>query len=166
MGKVHECAEIACHNVISFRYKYCNYHAALHKRQWLQYVADRPVDHDKKLVADKVYNHERRDQEANAFYHSIRWTRCRDYVKQRDMMLSGLSGRLLNDHDYIVDHIIPRRLCRDPFDPNNLWLLSRSEHNRKTKYEDKLPDSLLLSLTKDDWRHKLSINRKRFSTKN
>lgn len=51
------------------------------------------------------------------------------------MMTSGASGKVLSDHDVIVDHIIPRRLVDDPLDPSNLWCLSRSEHVIKTKVE-------------------------------
>ena len=156
MPLVHECNYLGCHRVVPDGRKYCDYHYQLHKRKWQE-----SRSHEDKLKADKLYNHQRRDQEANAFYHSLRWTNVRDFVKSRDMMTSGLSGKVLSDHDYIVDHIVPRRLCRDPYDSVNLWLLSRQEHNRKTKYEQALPDEVLKNLTADDWRHKLSINRKK-----
>lgn len=155
MPLVHECNHRGCHVVVPADHKFCDRHYQQHVKDWQQ-----SKDHSTKLKADKVYNQTRRDQEANAFYHSSRWTRTRDFVKTRDMMTSGLSGKVLSDHDYIVDHIVSRRLCSDPFDVTNLWLLSRAEHNRKTKYEEALPDSVLKSLSADDWRHKLSIKRK------
>lgn len=156
MPLVHLCNWNGCNEIIPVGEKYCQKHKKLHNQQW----SNQYTKSDKK-IADKVYNHTRRDQEANAFYHNKAWTETRDYVKQRDKMISGLSGRMLNDHSFIVDHIVPRRLVKDPLDTSNLWLLSRQEHNRKTKYEEALPDSVLAKLTRDDWKHKLSINRKR-----
>lgn len=67
-------------------------------------------------------------------------------------MVSGASGQMLNDHDYIVDHIVKRDLCDDKFDMNNLWLLSRAEHNVKTKLEQQLSDDQIKNMTKTDWR--------------
>lgn len=154
MPLVHECNWLGCHRVVTSSHKYCDYHYQQHKRKW-----EESRSRQDKLQADKLYNQERRDQEANAFYHTSRWTKVRDFVKSRDMMTSGLSGKVLSDHDYIVDHIVPRRLCADAYDDTNLWLLSRKEHNRKTKYEKVLPDSVLKNLTADDWRKKLSVNR-------
>ena len=156
MPLVHLCNWNGCNEIIPVGEKYCQKHKKLHNQKW----SNRYTKSDKK-IADKVYNHTRRDQEANTFYHQKAWTETRDYVKQRDKMISGLSGRMLNDHNFIVDHIVPRRLVKDPLDTSNLWLLSRQEHNRKTKYEEALPDSVLVKLTRDDWKHKLSINRKR-----
>lgn len=155
MPLVHFCNWRGCQQIIPKDKRFCDEHQALHDKQW----SPRYTKQSKRM-ADKVYNHFRRDQEANAFYHSKAWTEVRDYVKQRDKMISGLSHRMLNDHDYIVDHIVPRRLVDDPLDAHNLWLLSRREHNRKTKYEEVFPDSVLKRLTADDWRQKLSINRK------
>lgn len=155
MPLVHLCCWRNCNKIIPKNQKYCDYHKSLHDKQWSQHYSK-----EDKRTADRVYNYTRRDQEANAFYHNKEWTKVRDYVKRRDLMRSGLSGRVLNNHDYIVDHIKPRRLCNNPFDVDNLWLLSRAEHNRKTKYEEVLPDSVLATLTRDDWKHKLSINRK------
>lgn len=150
MPLVHECNWLGCHKVVKSGYRYCDYHKQLHDKQW-----NESRDQSAKRTADLTYNHTRRDQEANAFYHTKAWTKTRDYVKARDMMTSGLSGRVLSDHDFIVDHVVPRRLCNDPYDTSNLWLLSRQEHNRKTKYEEKLPSGVLKKLTKDDWRHRL-----------
>lgn len=88
----------------------------------------------------RTYNEEQRDPVANAFYHSNEWTKLRDYIKRRDMMIDGSTGRSLTDHDYIVDHIVPRKYCDNPLDANNLWLLSRRQHNRKTMIEQAIAD--------------------------
>lgn len=155
MPLMHECNQLGCHRLVPAGHKFCDEHYKQHQQDWTKSRA-----RSDKLIADRIYNHQRRDEEANAFYHSQQWTRTRDHVKSRDMMISGLSNKPLSDHDYIVDHIVPRRLSKNPYDMNNLWLLSRAEHNRKTKYEEKLPDQVLVELTADDWRHKLNINRK------
>lgn len=146
MPVVHECNWLGCHRVCPAGHRFCDYHYQLSKQQW-----HNAYDKDTKRIADRQYNNDRRDQEANAFYHSKRWTHIRDYIKARDYMTSGLSGRVLSDHNYIVDHIIPRRLCHNPLDTDNLWLLSRQEHNKKTKIEETLPDNILVSMTKHDW---------------
>lgn len=151
MSIVHECNWLGCHKVCPAGHRFCDYHYKLSRQRWKQSVSQ----HDKH-VADRQYNHDRRDQEANAFYHSKNWTHTRDFVKSRDMMTSGLSGRVISDHDYIVDHVVPRRLCRDPYDADNLWLLSRQEHNQKTKVEESLPDNVLVSMTKRDWIRRLN----------
>lgn len=119
MAKVHQCGEIRCHRIIPFDQRYCSVHAKLHEHD-----AYRKVSRRQQLEAYKTYNREHRDQTANAFYHSAQWQRVRDYVVNRDMYASGVSGITLTDHDLIVDHIVPRRLCKDPLDTDNLWCLS------------------------------------------
>lgn len=153
MPMVHECNWLGCHKVVPSNHKFCDYHYKLHRKQW-----QACQDHGAKLQADKQYNHNRRDEEANAFYHSARWTRVRDFVKARDYMTSGLSGKPLNDHDYIVDHVVPRRLCSDPYNESNLWLLSRAEHNRKTKLEQQMTDDDLCCAHEAFWRKRLGYH--------
>lgn len=153
MPMVHECQALGCHQVVPDNHHYCDYHYQLHKAKWQATLKKNGQD---RKQADRVYNHTRRDQEANRFYHDKTWTTTRNFVKARDMMTSGLSGRVLNDHDVIVDHIIPRRLCSNPLDTNNLWLLSRSEHNRKTDAEEKMTDQQLLHVSRDFWKQKLT----------
>ena len=76
-------------------------------------------------------------------------------------MIDGSTGRALSDHDYIVDHIIPRRYCRDPYDADNLWLLSRRQHNRKTQIEQAIeakPSGInkLRHISKKTWKRWLN----------
>lgn len=151
MPLLHVCNWRGCNEIIPQNHKYCDYHYRLHLQ------SPRHQNRIKKLQADRRYNQTRRDQEANRFYHSKRWTRTRDAVKNRDLMVSGASGQMLSDHDYIVDHIIKRDLCDDKFDMNNLWLLSRAEHNTKTKLEQKLSDNQLKTMTKTDWRRLINM---------
>lgn len=153
MPLVHECQALGCHKVVSANHHYCDYHYQQHKAKWQATLKKNGRD---RKVADKVYNHTRRDQEANSFYHGKTWTTTRNFVKARDYMTSGLSGRVLSDHDVIVDHIVPRRLCQNPLDTSNLWLLSRAEHNRKTEAEEKMSNAQLLHVSRDFWKQKLT----------
>lgn len=151
VAKVHQCGEIRCHRIIPFDKRYCDEHAKLHVHD-----AYRHVSRKQQLQAYKIYNREHRDQEANAFYHSAQWQRVRDYVVNRDMYASGVSGITLTDHDLIVDHIVPRRLCKDPLDTSNLWCLSRREHLTKTKLEKSIAaknngDNVLKHLDRSKW---------------
>lgn len=71
-------------------------------------------------------------------------------------MTSGASGKVLSDHDVIVDHVIRRDLVDDPLDVNNLWLLSRSEHAIKTRIEQDVlakpnGESIIKHMTRDRW---------------
>lgn len=151
MPMVHECNHLGCHAVIPSTEKFCQRHKQQEQQRYSKY------NHQLKLQSDKQYNLNRRDQEANAFYHSARWTRTRDYIKQRDYMTDSVDGRVLNDHDYIVDHVVPRRLSDDPYDINNLWLLSRRHHNTKTRYEEQLSDDQLKTMTKTEWRRLINM---------
>lgn len=151
MPLVHECGYSGCHKVIPFRFRYCKQHASIMSQA---YRNNKPSTDSKlsKSSRNHYYNQFKRDKEANQFYHSKGWTQTRDYVKVRDMMTSGVSGRMLTDHNYIVDHIVPRRLCDNPLDDRNLWLLSRKEHNTKTKLEETMTDQQLKSMTKTKWK--------------
>ncbi|WP_270392335.1 terminase small subunit [Limosilactobacillus fermentum] len=151
MAKVHQCGEIRCHRIIPFDQRYCNVHAKLHAHD-----AYHNVSHKQRLESYKIYNREHRDQTANAFYHSKEWQRVRAYVVNRDMYASGVSGITLTDHDLIVDHVVPRRLCKDPLDTDNLWCLSRREHLAKTKMEKHIADkpngdNVLKHLNRQKW---------------
>lgn len=144
--KVHICGEHLCREVIPVDKRYCAKHEALHQ-------FNKPAYSNKyeKHKANANYNANKRDQEANAFYHSKRWRQVRSYVVSRDMYTSGVSGRVINDHELIVDHLIPRRLCQDPLAVDNLWCLSRSEHNWKTKLESSMKDNQLKHVSKTWW---------------
>lgn len=124
--KMHECSHRTCHELIPMSERYCKTHykddtARLRDRQ--------------RKYTDKQYNELKRDNIANEFYHSRQWNAVRNGVVARDCYMSGVTGKVLNDHDIIVDHIVRRDLCDNPLDTSNLWCLSRKEHNRKTKLE-------------------------------
>ena len=133
--KLHHCNQPGCHELIPFNERYCR----LHKED--------------RAVSNKFYNEFRRDKQANKFYHSPRWTKVRNYVVARDMYLSAVSDVVIKDKDIIVDHIIPRRLLSEEqqYNADNLWLLSRREHNIKTKLEQSMNDRQLKHLSRSWW---------------
>ena len=140
--KKHEYKYPTCHTLIDIDQTYCHYHC----------------EHGRlaKRTDDQRYNRYQRNQQANTFYHSPQWTKLRNYVVTRDMYISGVSGKVLGNKDIIVDHIVRRDICINPFDANNLWLLSRAEHNLKTKIEQRLMQTkngikTLRSMTRGDW---------------
>lgn len=136
--RTHECWHQSCHRLCEPGHDYCSMHEVQHKQEQLERLHkyhQTEQYHQYHKQWQREYNHNERDPIANKFYHSTQWTKTRDYVKRRDLMIDGSTGRMLNDHDYIVDHIVPRRYCHDPYDTDNLWLLSRHQHNRKTLIE-------------------------------
>ncbi|MYV04438.1 HNH endonuclease [Furfurilactobacillus milii] len=87
------------------------------------------------------------------FYHSQQWKTVSRFVKTRDMYCSAITGTVLKDTDVIVDHIVPMRLMdsQHKLDADNLWLLSRAQHNRKTHIEQSMSDNQLKHLPKAWW---------------
>ena len=130
MPKVHFCSELRCQRVIQFDQRYCEQHAKLHQQERFDKL--KQMDRSDYF---KHYNQEVRPEESNRFYSSKQWKQVSEYVKQRDMMTSGVTGKVLSDHDCITDHCVRRDLCSNPLDTNNLWLLSKREHYFKTLIE-------------------------------
>ncbi|MCT3110846.1 HNH endonuclease, partial [Lactococcus lactis] len=50
--------------------------------------------------------------------------------------------------------IIPRRLLSgmEQYNTDNLWLLTKSQHNKKTAIENKLSDQQLKNVGRDWWK--------------
>ena len=136
MPKVHICAQRYCHKVIPFNQRYCSVHAQEHQQERFDYLAKQD-----RTDYYKHYNQEVRPEESSTFYNSTQWKKVSEYVRQRDMMTSGVTGKVLDDHDCITDHIIFRGLCEDQLDTSNLWLLSRKEHYYKTQIEKNIMNS-------------------------
>lgn len=154
MVKVHMCEEPRCHNIIPFNHRWCDVHASQHMRF-------NKISHDQRLEMYKKYNAERRDPEANAFYQSKQWKAVRAFVVNRDYYTSAISHRVIPNKQLIVDHIVPRRLCDDPLDTDNLWCLSRGEHTIKTRLEESIAakpngDNKLKHISKSWWQKAIS----------
>ena len=73
-----------------------------------------------------------------------RWARVRRAVLQRAGYRSELSGRAGRLE---VDHVVPLERGGDPYDLDNLQVLTRDEHIAKTRAENTRPDA-----ERDAWR--------------
>ena len=91
------------------------------------------------------------------FYQSIQWRKLSARIKVRDLYIDAVDNRVLGNNELIVDHIIPRRTAPElAMNEDNLWLLSREHHNRKTSIEQQMTDDELRHMTKEDWIKRLS----------
>lgn len=112
--------------------------------------------HDNKK-RQQAYDLNTRDEEATKFYHSTKWVRTANYIRNKESYSSGVSGNILNDTEIQVDHIIKRELLSQEkwTDTDNLWLLSRKEHQLKTTMERKMirdgKANVLKHLTRQWW---------------
>lgn len=152
-------------------YRYCHEHWLQHRQEHLKAIKENQQNKvkdplyqahmaNKQQINDserqQFYNQHKRDKQASQFYNSNRWRKTSSLVCARDNMCSGRTGLVLDDHDFAVDHIVRRDLCNDPYDLSNLWLLSRRDHDRKTRIEEailKKPNgvNILKHMTKQRW---------------
>lgn len=130
---MHNCGNIGCHVKLPLNERYCQQHASDNKRY---------QNSTSKTLNNRYYNQHNRDKEANQFYHSAQWIKLRQFVYVRAMACSEVSGKALPNDIGIVDHIVPLRVAPNKkLDADNLWLLSKAEHNIKTMLEQQLLDS-------------------------
>lgn len=113
------CSKFGCGNLS--RSRYCEEHTQEH------------------AVQTKQYDRFARDERTVRFYSSTAWKRLRETVKIR---ANGLCSMCLDDKrivvGVIVDHIIPVKVnWRLRLVEDNLQLLCRSCHNKKTAEESK-----------------------------
>ena len=141
--KVSHCNERNCHRLVPAGKRYCPEHAKLH--QWSG--GSQQVKKD----GYRDYNRNRRDQEANDFYHSKQWKTVRDYAIARDMYTDQVTNEVSDE--LIVDHIVPRRLLPvdRQLDTSNLWSLSRGTHTVKTRLEQHMNDNQLKHCSREWW---------------
>lgn len=135
MPRVHVCQQPMCRRIVPISERYCDRHAPLHQ-------AYQQVSQAVKREDNRHYNLYERDTEANSFYHSKSWQQVSNYVKNRDYYSDGVTGQVIPDGKLIVDHIVPRRLLTrdEALNADNLWCLSRVNHNIKTKMEQSIAD--------------------------
>ena len=145
--RVHRCNFIGCRELVPEGDKFCPLHQVANDKQRQRYLQE--IDDNLKGTlreahlkrqAQAKYDAEVRDQDATAFYHSKRWVKLSKYVKVKQGYISEVSGQVLNDNDCQVDHIVMRSLLPKEqwYDQDNLWLISRREHQLKTAIEAKM----------------------------
>lgn len=162
--RMHRCNYLGCRVLVSMNDKFCDQHAEENKRdrdmalsKYKEGIKGSLKEQHDNRQAQKKYNEETRDSTATEFYHSVRWTKIANHVRVRDSYMSGVSGKILNNGDIQVDHVIKRELLDKErwYDTENLWLLSRREHQLKTSIELKLlrenRQNVLRNLDKDWW---------------
>ncbi|KRL36610.1 hypothetical protein FD20_GL001153 [Liquorilactobacillus uvarum DSM 19971] len=142
--RVHFCSHNGCNEVIPIDSRYCQKHIS-------EYKPYKRVTDTQRKGLQRAYNLIERDQKANSFYHDKKWTVTRQTVVVRDMHADAITGNVIPDNQLQVDHIVPRRLCKDPYDLNNLWCLSRINHTRKNKIEAHMSDSALKHVGRKWW---------------
>ena len=163
--RVHRCNWPGCRVLCQQGDKFCGLHETANKRQREHYQAELSNnlkgtmrEAHLKRQAQQKYDAEVRDQDATAFYHSKRWVKLSRYVKARQGYTSEVSGQVLNDNDCQIDHIIKRSLLSPDqwYDQDNLWLISRREHQLKTAIEAKMirdgKSNVLTHLGKEWWK--------------
>lgn len=158
--RLHRCAEIGCRELIKNGWSYCKKH---YGSRMDKYVRAKQVSYDQKArtlrgqyelaQSTKEYDTTRRQELHDGFYTSKQWTKISDYVKQRDGYVDAIDNKLWDKGDLIVDHIIPRRLLPKDrqLDTDNLWLLTKAQHNHKTSIEKKLSENVLKHAGRDWW---------------
>lgn len=158
--RLHRCASVGCRELIKLGYSYCdkhyqerlsNYKAQQAKQDDLMSKTLRGK-HDKQLH-DRKYNQEVRPELGHDFYTDKRWEKLSEAIKIQRAYTDEVTGKVHDKGEVIVDHIIPRRLCNEDeaYAIDNLWVLSRATHNRKTYLESKMSDNQLKHVSKDWW---------------
>lgn len=147
MSRMRQCNWLNCREKIPYDQKFCELHKVANIKQRQRYMQEmkdsikgtRRERHDNQIAQQK-YDSQIRDQDATAFYHSKRWVKLSKYVKVKQSYTSEVSGKVLSDTDTQVDHLIKRSLLPKEqwFDQDNLWLISRREHQLKTSIEMKM----------------------------
>ena len=74
----------------------------------------------------------------NRFNNDHHWYRIRKFILARDKYTCSICRVRTYKRNLDVDHIIPVRMGIDPFDKNNLRLLCKECHKRKTALEGDL----------------------------
>lgn len=146
--KVSHCNQIGCRELVKQGERYCSKHKALH--QWT-------IDNSKRVKRDEYrnYNMNRRNEQANNFYHSREWQAVRKQVLIANFYSDSVTGLpAVNGERLIVDHIIPLKLLdskEEKLNPDNLWVLSQHVHSIKSAMEKKMTDVQLKHVSRKWW---------------
>ena len=158
--RVHRCAEIGCRELIKLGWDYCDKHYQQRMNKYVKMSNANREQYAKTLRGQaktaehaRDYDATRRQELHSGFYNSKQWNKVSDYVKHRDGYSDAINGMLWSKGDLIVDHIVPRRLlpAEKQLDKDNLWLLTREQHNHKTSVENKLNENVLKHAKREWW---------------
>ncbi|MCJ1993792.1 HNH endonuclease [Lactococcus piscium] len=158
--RLHRCAEIRCRELIATKYSYCQIHYDRRLSSYLSDRAERSLREADSMRGkytqaeqNKEYDNTRRKELHDGFYQTKQWKKVSEYVKGRDNYTDAIDRKVWDKGDLIADHIIPRRLLdKDKqLDTENLWLLTKPHHNKKTAIENKLKPEQLKKVGRDWW---------------
>lgn len=169
MALMKHCNWGGCNKVVPKDQSFCDKHEAMNEQRKADYKASLDqrsrTDAGKQVRRDHqaYYNHVRRDQEANTFYHTKQWQNVRDYVYSRDMATCQVCGNAVTDRK-IIDHIHPLKVSKkERLSQDNLWTLCYRCHNIKTNLEMKIAakdnGNAILKHAKREWWHEIISER-------
>lgn len=170
--RMRRCNYRGCRELVDYQSRYCDKHQVVIDREHKERVTAPVVKESLRYQhvykeAQKKYSREHRDVDSIAFYQSKRWKRLSHQVVVEDAYVSGASGVVLDDGNFIVDHIVKRSLLPESkwYDRDNLWVLSRAEHAIKTNVELKMirdgNNDKVLRMNEYDWRRIINNLRKK-----
>ncbi|WP_225423317.1 HNH endonuclease [Lactiplantibacillus pentosus] len=142
--RLKHCNWRGCQRLVPQGVDFCDEHKQADMERKQAYIKQRDKAKStvkgKQLAASHMahYNHTARDEQANAFYHSVQWSRARDYVYSRDLATCQVCADAVTDRK-IVDHIHPLKVApSEKLDKDNLWVLCYRCHNIKTQLEESI----------------------------
>ncbi|MCM0598311.1 HNH endonuclease [Periweissella fabalis] len=171
MPRVKYCNHKGCQVLVPASERWCDKHKP--KFDVKKVIGDERAQAVYKRMANKEYNENKRDQDANKFYNSSSWRQIRGYVVARDMNTCQVCGNV-NTNRKIVDHIHRLKSSGDErLDTNNLWTLCYKCHDIKTTQEQQIEqrsdgENVLKNATKDWWKFNIQheIDRRKHTSQN
>lgn len=153
------CKFQGCRKLIPFDESYCHAHELLNEAE----VNAKQIERKRLESMSRGYraserhtrysNSDRSHELGHAFYQTNSWRILSNRVRVRDLYVCQSCGRVQQpDESYVVDHITPRITAPEiAMTENNLWLLCRTCHNKKTALEKRMPPEKMKRMTRDDW---------------
>lgn len=156
--KMRHCKYLSCRKLIPFDESYCHKHelvvASQDKDKELQEQRLRELStgYQQAERHTRYANSNRSEELGHDFYQSVAWRKLSARIKVRDLYIEAVNNKVLGNNELIVDHVIPRRTAPElSMSEDNLWLLSRIHHNRKSSQERLMTDDELRHMTREDW---------------
>lgn len=156
--KMRHCKYNGCRKLVAFSESYCHDHELVianenkDKELEQQQLREMSQGYQQAERHTRYANSTRAEELGHEFYQSLQWRKLSARIKVRDLYIDAVDNRVYGNNELIVDHIIPRRSAPElSMNEDNLWLLSREHHNRKTGIEQQMTDDELRHMTKEDW---------------
>lgn len=161
--KMRHCKYNGCRKLVAFEEMYCHDHELViasqnkYKELEQQRLREMSQGYQQAERHTRYSNSTRADELGHAFYQSVQWRKLSARIKVRDLYIEAVDNRVYGNNELIVDHIVPRRSAPElSMSEDNLWILNRIHHNRKTAQEIQMTDDELRHMTREDWIKRLS----------